>query len=139
MAKYKQPTINTKFHLDFNWWQKSNKKFRAELLNHLCQGVNALMHEDNQGDLIDWVNPNTGEVFKIDPLWHTIRKQCVHDDEFITEYTPIATAVFRAFMVNNNTPLTPLELYNIIQKQSPEIILQTVGGRVIHQGIRPVN
>jgi len=137
MSRYIKPTINTKFYIDFNWWRKNRQNLSGYLQNHICPDAEYQVNY-NRESTYDWINPETGEVFQIPTIWYTLREYCVDDDSFIDEYTPLTSAVFRAFIVNNNVPLTPVELYNIIQKQSPEIILRTIGGNVVQEGIRPI-
>ncbi len=135
MSKYVKPTLKTKFCVDFSWWQ--GKNLRSFLQEQICsEGKN---HYDNQAEgTFDWLHPETGEVFQVDILWHLIHTHCRQQPDFITDYTPLVPAIFRVFIANNNTPLTPGEIYDIIHKQSPEVILKTIGGRVIYEGIRPV-
>lgn len=137
MGKYIKPTSNTKFHIDFHWWKKRGNGFNSFLADQGCPEIARQAVANNEQELFDWINPETGEVFQIDLQWHQIRQHCLERDDFITEYTPLTTAVFRAFVVNNNTPLNSVELYHVIQKQSPDVILNTIGNRTIHYGIRP--
>ena len=135
MSKYIRPTLETKFHIDFLWWQKNKQNLHSYLLDQSCADIPVMPDGASQ---FDWINPESGEVFQVDILWELIREHCVKKPHFIDEYTPLITAIFRAFIANNNTPLTTVELYRMIQKQSPELILRTIGGLIIHQGIRPV-
>lgn len=139
MAKYIKPTLNTKFHIDFAWWQKQGQNLRVHLQSHACPKAKEVYESQGQQDqLFDWINPETGEVFQIDTLWHIIHTHCSQDPAFIRAPTPLVTAIFRTFIANNNTPLTPVELYEQIQKKSPELILRTIGKPQAYKGIRPV-
>jgi hypothetical protein len=70
--------------------------------------------------------------------WYCIFTECSHHPDFINARTPLTTAIFRAFIANNNTPMTPLELYEKLQRKTPDMILKTIGGGKVYQGIRPV-
>lgn len=113
---------------------------RAYLQSHACpacqEEVAQQQNEDNQ--IFDWISPDTGEVFQIDILWHIIHTHCSQDPNFIDTRIPLTSAIFRIFILNNNTPLTPVELYERLQKKSPELILKTIGRRQIYKGIKPV-
>ncbi len=135
MPKFVKPTLETKFHIDFFWWQKSSRSFRTILQSHACPECR---DRHQKPEDFDWVDPETGEVFQLDTIWHCISTYCSQQPDFIDERTPLTTAVFRVFIANNNTPLTPIEIYQKIQQKSPETILRTVGGRKVYQGIRPV-
>jgi hypothetical protein len=45
-------------------------------------------------------------------------------------------AVFRVFLANQNTPLTPTELGERIGRQ-PMTILRTLAGGTVYKGLRP--
>jgi hypothetical protein len=136
MAKYVKPTLDTKFHIDFAWWQKQRQSLGAYLQSHLCPEARA-----NQPDAqtFDWVNAETGEVFQLDLLWYTIRTHCSQQSNFIDENMPLTRSIFRLFIANDNTPLTPLEIHAKLQKKTPELILRTIGGHQVYDGIRPVS
>ncbi len=140
MAKYIKPTLNTKFYIDFSWWQQPANNLPANLRNHACeQAKEAHSRRDpNHPDTFDWINPDTGEVFTIDLLWYYIQTHCAQDSDFINEFTPLTTAIFRVFLANNNSPLTPKEIHEILPKKSADIILKTIGGRRTFKGIRPI-
>lgn len=138
MAKYVKPTLETKFHIAFDWWQKKGENLRLDLESHACSEAKRLYEELGQERTFDWINPETGQVFQLNILWHLIHTHCSHRPDFIHGPAPLVTAIFRTFIANNNTPLTPLELHERLSKKSPELILRTIGGRHVYKGIRPV-
>jgi hypothetical protein len=138
MARYVKPTLDTKFYIDFDWWQQERRKLRVHLLSHLCSECRA-KYADSPPEDFDWVNLETGEIKQIDILWHVIRTHCSQQPDYITEQTPLTAAVFRAFLANDNTPLTPSGLHQVLGRKSPTLILRTIGGRQIYMGIRPVS
>jgi hypothetical protein len=138
MAKYVKPTLKTKFHIDFAWWQKKGKNLRADLQSHACPEVKDLYADYKEDPDFDWINPETGEVFKIDVLWYLLHEHCKEYPDFINEFTPLTTAIFRVFIANDNTPLTAVEIHEKLQKKTPDLILRTIGGHRVYKGIRPV-
>ena len=138
MAKYVKPTLETKFHIDFAWWQKKGQNLRAHLQSHACPEAQKLYEDLGQDQKFDWINPETGEVFQIDMLWYIIYTHCGQESDFINAPAPLISAIFRAFIANNNKPLTPIELHKQLQKKTPELILKTIGRRQVYRGIRPV-
>ena len=138
MAKYIKPTLDTAFHIDFSWWQQDGQNLRAYLAGHACAECQAAIDNDNPNQVLDWVSPSTGEVFQIDMLWHFIRKHCNDDPDFFDSRVPLTTAIFRAFIANNNSPLTSTEICERIGKKSPDLILKTIGARQVYKGIKPV-
>ncbi len=138
MAKYIKPTLETKFHVDFAWWQKKGQNLRSHLQSQACSEAKKLYEELGQDQTFDWINPETGQVFQIDILWHIIYTHCGQEPNFVNAPAPLISTIFRAFIANNNTPLTPIELHEQLQKKTPELILKTIGRRQVYKGIRPV-
>ncbi|GAB4541007.1 MAG: hypothetical protein Kow0063_31430 [Anaerolineae bacterium] len=138
MARYIKPTLDTKFHIDFDWWQQQGRDLRVHLYSHLCQECQA-EYAHRAPEEIDWVSMDTGEVKQVDILWHVIRTHCSQQPDYLAERVPLTTAVFRVFLANDNTPLTPRGLHQILTRKSPNLILRTIGGHQIYMGIRPVS
>jgi hypothetical protein len=138
MAKWIKPTIDTKFHIDFDWWKQEGRNFRVYLWSHLCSECQKV-YESHQGtEEIDWIDPDTAQVTRVDALWHSLQTCCSKKPDYITDQTPVVDAVFRVFLANGNTPLSSLELYGIIGKRSPSMILRMLTHGNIHRGIKPV-
>jgi hypothetical protein len=133
MAKYIKPTLDTKFHIDFSWWQKQPQQLKSHLQSHACSAC-----QEQQNQIFDWIDPETGEVFQLDMLWHNIQAHCSQQPDFIDEHLPLTTAIFRAFIAANNASLTPVEIYDKIKQKNPSVILGTIGGHKVYNGIRPV-
>lgn len=137
MARYLKPSTDTKFHIDFDWWQQKGWNLRVHLSDHLCPECRT-KYADSPPEEFDWVSLDTGEVRRVDNLWHVIRTHCSHQPDYINEHTPLTAAAFRVFLANDNTPLTPSGIHQVIGRKSPDLILRTLGGRKVYLGIRPV-
>jgi hypothetical protein len=137
MAKWVRPTVETEFHIDSSWWDEKGRNFRVHLLSHLCSECQDKFRDYQEAELIDWVDDDTGEVTRVDGLWHSLRTCCSFKPEYIDEHTPLATAVFRVFLANGNEPLSPVELEDKLHRPA-ETILRTIGGLRIYHGIKPV-
>ena len=90
-----------------------------------------------EGRVVDFVDPETAEVFQLDELRLAIQL-AASDPEYITPQTPLIDSIFRVFLKNNNAPLTPKEIADQIER-SPTTILKTIGGMKIYKGLRPYN
>ena len=55
------------------------------------------------------------------------------------ERLPLASACFRVFLANNNTPLSPNELHQLLPWKPADAILRTLAGTTVYLGLRPVN
>lgn len=139
MAKYIKPTLKTKYHIDFNWWQQPGKNFRRYLMGHADESVKALVAENPDVQIMDWVDPETGEVFLVDQLWYIIQTECASQTDFFPETLALTESIFRLFIANDNTPLTSVEMeIALVGKKNARTILRTIGGKRVYEGIRPV-
>ncbi len=132
-----KPTIQTPFHIDFDWWREHDSNWKVYLFSYLCAEHQAAFQNINQDAKIDWVDPVTAEVFVVDGLEHTLMRHCALQPDFLTQNTSLVDAVFRSFLKNGNKPLTPQELSEITGKTAATI-LTTFSGPTIYKGIRPV-
>ena len=137
MPGWVKPNVDTKFHIDLGWWTERGRNFRVYLLSHLCAEHRAQFQAYREAELIDWVDENTAEVKQVDGLWHSLRQCCSFKPDYITDTTPLTTAIFRTFLANGNDPLSPVELSQRLHRP-PETILRTIGGVQVYDGIKPV-
>jgi hypothetical protein len=137
MATWIKPTLDTKFHIDMEWWSQSGRNFRAYLLSHLCADCRVRFQDYRLAESIDWVDAETAEVTQVDGLWHTLRTCCSLKPDYTGEHTPLTTAVFRTFLANGNEPLTSEELATQLHRPA-DTILKTLSGLKIYDGMRPV-
>lgn len=131
-----KPTVETPFQIDFDWWKNHDRAWRVNLRSSLCPEHRELFAEIAGGEKVDWIDPATGEVQKVDGLQHTLISHCAQEESFITPQTTLTEAVFRVFLANGNQPMTPEELAERLDRP-PEKILQTISGRRVYKGIRP--
>ena len=137
MSKWVKPTVDTEFHIDFDWWEERGRNFRVHLLSHLCSECQDRYKDYREAELVDWIDDETAEVAQVDGLWHSLRVCCSSNPDYISEHTPLTTAIFRTFLANGNEPLSPAELQELLHKPV-EVILRTVGGFRVYGGIKPV-
>jgi len=126
--------INTPFHIDLAWWSlrgRSLRRFLAEILN------------EEEADLapaapLDYIDPQTAEVFQLDPLWVKVLSTKARRSDYITPTTPLTNAVLRAFIESVNQPLTSVDLYRRLNRSTPETILRVLRTARTEYGIVPV-
>jgi hypothetical protein len=131
-----KPTLNTRFHIDFDWWSQSDRDWRVYLQSLLCHEHQQTFSDFNENDMVDWVDPQTAEVQKVDGVQHVLITHCAKQDDFITQRTTMVDAVFRVFLANGNEPLSPAELGERLGR-SGETILKTLTGGRVYRGLRP--
>jgi hypothetical protein len=130
-----KPTQNTKFHIDYDWWARSREDLRSYMLSHLSIEVRERLQNATDDALVDFVDPETGEVFQYDDLDLAIQT-AAKDPDFINPQTSLVDGVFRVFLKNNNTPLSPKQLSRETGRPAATI-LKTLSGQQIYKGIRP--
>jgi hypothetical protein len=131
-----KPTLDTPFHIDYEWWNREDRELRVYLRSHLCPEHRAVFEEHLDTEEIDWIDEDTAEVTRVDGLQHVLRIHCSLQPDYIEPHTPLVDAVFRIFLANNNKPLTPAELGERI-KRDPAVILRTLSGPRVFKGLRP--
>ncbi len=136
-ARSLRPTLDTPFHIDYDWWTKAGRDLRVYMRSHLCPEHRTQLGDGSlEPDMIDWVDPQTAEVKRRDGLVQLLHTHCALQPDYITEHTSIVDAAFRVFLTNDNEPLTPRELAQRLSRD-PDTILRTIGGRQVYQGLRP--
>jgi hypothetical protein len=137
-ARSLRPTLDTAFHIDYDWWDKSNRNLRVYLRSHLCAEHRAQIADSGANlDMIDSIDPLTAEVKRRDGLVQLLSTHCSQRPDYITEHTSTIDAAFRVFLVNDNEPLTPRQLADRLERD-PDIVLRTLAGKQTYQGLRPV-
>jgi hypothetical protein len=132
-----KPSVETRFHIDFNWWQLRDRDWRVFLQSLLCQEHQKAFSELPNGHLVDFVDPLTAEVQQVDGLQHVLITHCAKLEGFISPHTTLVDAIFRIFLANGNIPMTPLELSQLSNRPS-DLILRVLTGERIYRGLRPI-
>ena len=130
-----KPTLDTKFYVDYSWWERSDEDLRMYLLSHLLPEQRDRLSVAEAGSVIDYIDLDTGEVSQLDELQVAIRKAS-EDPNFINPQTSLVDSVFRVFLANSNSPMTPKEL-SVQTGRNASTILKTFSGTRIYKGIRP--
>lgn len=131
-----KPKLDTKFHIDYSWWENNDIELRSYLLSHLPPEQREAFQDVPEGQVVDYVDPETGEVFQLDALGMALKEAATAED-FINAHVSLVDCVFRVFLTNGNTPLTPTELEEATGRPAATI-LRTLGGIKVYQGLRPV-
>ena len=132
-----RPTIQTRFHIDFKWWRDRDRDWRVFLQSLLCPEHQQVFAELPDDHLVDFIDPNTAEVQRVDGLQHVLITHCAKLEGFIAPHTTLVDAIFRIFLANGNTPMAPVELAQI-SGRSPDLILRVLTGETIYRGLRPL-
>ena len=133
-----KPTVDTPFHVDFEWWKKNERDWHVYLRSLLCAEHQEAFSNVEEGETIDWVDPVTAEVKPVEGVQNALMTHCVKQPDFLTIQTALVEAVFRLFLANGNMPMTSKELGARLSRPA-DTILRTLAGARVYKGIRPYN
>lgn len=131
-----KPTIKTRFHIDFDWWRQNDRDWRVYLRSFLCPEHQQAYANLDLFDQVDWVDPDTAEVQRVDGLQHVLITHCARQQSFINQHATLVDSVFRIFLANGNTPQSPDELAEQVGRDATTI-LRTLTGPRVYKGLRP--
>ncbi len=131
-----KPTVQTPFHIDFQWWKQNERDWHVFLRSLLCLEHQAAFANYEEGQLIDWIDPLTAEVKTVDGIEHALMSHCALQPDFVNERTALVEAVFRLFLVNGNSPMSAEDLSARLNRPA-DTILRTLAGPRVYRGLRP--
>jgi len=131
-----RPTVDTRFHIDFSWWEKAERDWEVYLRSHLCEQHQASYADLETSSMVDSVDPVTAEVTRVPGIQHTVINHCSRLPDYITPQTTLVHAVFRVFLANGNTPLSSAQLGERLGRPALTI-LKTLSSPRVYKGIRP--
>ena len=131
-----KPTVDTPFHVDFDWWKKNERDWHVYLRSLLCVEHQEAFAGVEEGETIDWVDPVTAEVKAVEGVQNALMTHCVRQPDFLTAHTALVEAIFRLFLANGNMPMTSKELGTRLNRPA-DTILRTLAGARVYKGIRP--
>jgi hypothetical protein len=133
-----KPTLDTPFHIDFEWWQQNDREWRVHLRSLLDEEAQKKFADLIEGDvLVDWVDPETAEVHQVDGLQHVVITYAAQQEDFLEPRITLVEAIFRLLLVNGNAPMSITEIANELGRDAKNILRMLSGVRV-YRGIRPV-
>jgi hypothetical protein len=132
-----RPNLDTQFHIDYSWWERSGRDLEVYLRGHLCSDHQETYGSIHANQIVDFVDPATAEVTRVDGMRQILMSHCSQQPDYLTAQTSLVNAVFRVFLANHNTPLTPGEIAEHTGRKAG-VILRTLSGARVYKGIRPV-
>lgn len=104
-----KPTLMTRYHIDYSWWERSGDDLRTYLLSHLPVEQREKLSAVPDNALIEYIDPETGEVFELDQLRLALQT-AAKEPGFINPQSSVVDSIFRVFLSNGNVPLNSDEL-----------------------------
>lgn len=125
--------VHTPFHIDLGWWEGRGRSLRRFFA--------AILDEDeadlSNGAPLDYIDPATAEVYRLDPIWVRVLIERAHRPGYITSTTPLTNAMLRALIENVNQPMSAVELHRRINRANPETFLRVLKTARTEYGITP--
>ncbi len=134
-ANLRRVTPDTKFYIDYAWWDESHLDLKTYLLARLSLGNEP--GQDLAADQVDLVDSKTGEVRRVDAFQYLVRSYFNRHGNDMATQGSLVDAVFSVLLANGNEPLTAAEIAEQVQRQT-DLIIKTFGGPQIYNGIRPL-
>ncbi len=131
-----KPSVKTPFHIDFDWWKQNENDWLVFLRSLLCPEHQEAFANFEEGEMIDWIDPETAEVKPVDGIQHALMSHCALQPDFANAQTALVEAVFRTFIVNGNVPMPAEELAKKLGRPA-DTILRTIAGPRVYRGLRP--
>ncbi|MCA9979429.1 MAG: hypothetical protein KDD89_01290 [Anaerolineales bacterium] len=132
-----QVSEDTKFHIDYSWWEKSTLDLKSYLVARLqALGINEI-NLDMDMDEVDLVDMETGEVSRVDGFQYMVQTYFQQLPEDFAQRSSLVDAVFCVLLANANQPMTVQEVSHAIGRD-PDVVLRTLNGPRIYQGITPL-
>jgi hypothetical protein len=131
----KRPTEDTRFYIDYDWWDRSNLDLKTYLYSKL--DISDDLSLDTEMDRVDLVDAQTGEVRQVDGFQYVLQTYFSRLPQDFTQRASLVDAAFFVLLANANQPMTAKEIADRLNR-STEVVLRTLGGPHVYQGIRPI-
>jgi hypothetical protein len=131
----KRPSLDTKFHIDFDWWDESDLDLKTYLFSRLEIGDESTL--DLGVDHVDLVDPETAEVRQVDGFQFALQTYFNQLPDDFAQQSSMVDAIFFVLLANANKPMSARELAQNVARD-PDMVLKTISGGRIYQGIRPI-
>jgi hypothetical protein len=135
--KLRRPTLDTRFHVDWSWFERNNINPESVIRNQLTESYQQRMAGEEIRE-VDYIAPDTGEVLRMDNLRETILIEAQWEEGYITSDMPLSQAILRIFLATNNRPMTAREMAQRLERNDPETILRVLTATGVTNGIVPL-
>lgn len=123
---------DTRFYIDYDWWQASNRSLQSYLQTSLGNDITI----ENSVEDIDLIDSKTGEVKQVSGFEFTVQRIL---SELPTNYMERLSLIDRCFFTllrNGNRPMTISELSEEVGRD-PDTIIRTLKPPRVYRGLRP--
>lgn len=132
-----RPSLETKFHIDYDWWRRADRDVEVFLRDYLCAEHQQALANGETELTFDFVDPETAEVRRIGGTQQVLMSHCAHQPGYLGPENTLVDSVFRILLANGNTPVSSTELSQRLGRPA-QTILRTLSAPRVYKGIRPI-
>lgn len=133
-ANLRRVTPDTRFYIDYSWWDEGHLDLRTYLLSRVSLGSEST---ELPAERIDLVDSKTGEVRQVDAFQYLVRTHFNRHGNDLALQGSVVDSVFSVLLANGNEPMTAAEIAERIRRPT-DLVVKTFGGSQIYHGIRPL-
>ena len=133
--KAMRPTGDTPFQINWSWFERNNINAQSLVRNQLNYKWRQRFDNGLEIKEVDYINSETGEVFKMDNMREAILAECQWEPDYITRDMPLLQSILRLFLANNNQPMTVVEMARRLERHDSNAILNLLTASKIQNGI----
>jgi hypothetical protein len=134
-ANLRRVTPDTKFYIDYGWWDEGHLDLRTYLLARVSLGNDVT--SELPSERIDLVDSKTGEVRQVDAFQYLVRNYFSRHGDDLAAQGSLVDSVFSVLLANGNEPMTVREIAGRVHRPT-DLLVKTFGGSQIYHGIRPL-
>lgn len=131
----KRATEDTRFYIDYDWWERSDLDLKTYLYSRL--NIDEELQLDADMEQVDLIDAQTGEVRQVDGFQYVLQAYFNKLPQDFTARSSLVDAVFCVLLANANQPMSAREIADRLDRPS-NVVLRTLGGPRVYQGIRPI-
>ncbi len=133
-SQMRQVTPETKFAIDYSWWDESNLDLKTYLYTRLAFGED--LTTDLTVEKVDLVDSRTAEVRQVDAFQYLVQSYYGRHADDVGTQGLLVDAVFSVLLANGNEPMAIEDVAERVSKPV-ELLIRTFGGSTVYHGIRP--
>ncbi len=123
---------NTKFYIDYSWWDDTGRSLEGYLQSKLGTDISI----SDTGQAMDLIDMETGEVQSLSGFEFAVQTYFNQQSADFMQKGSLVDGVFSVLLSNGNRPMRAGDIAAKVGRPA-ETIYRTVGGKQVFLGIKP--